>query len=95
MGSYISRKPKEIEAVQWTGTNADEVKRFVYGPVPTHGGASGNFVVWTTDRPACLWVEANRAWLNVDVDEWIVKDSLGFYPIKNDMFIETYMLKED
>lgn len=39
---------------------------------------------------AHLWVEANKAWLPLDSDEWVIKDSKGFYPCKADVFTDTY-----
>jgi hypothetical protein len=75
------KKPVVIEAIQWTGDNLDEIwdwttAEFVYGP--------------TEVNPLRLYVAANDAWLDLEVGEWIIKDSAGFYPCKADIFAVTY-----
>lgn len=74
------KRPVTIEAVQWTGKNKQEL-------IDWTGGSEG-----FTDATgvAELWVEANNAWLPLEVGEWVLKDSLGFYPCKNDMFLHSY-----
>lgn len=32
-----------------------------------------------------LWVEANQAWLPIEIGEWVIKDELGFYPCKDEV----------
>lgn len=39
---------------------------------------------------AGLWVKANDQWLGIVIGEWIAKDRHGFYPIKDDVFLESY-----
>lgn len=85
MTEFISIKPKRIQAVQWTGKNLDECLALCATTTWTN-----DFRLNSTGTEAQLYVEANRAWLDLEEGEWIAKDSLGFYPIKDSMFRETY-----
>lgn len=86
------KRPVVVEAVQWTGFNLEELREWgatttfdQSGParrvVPAPGGPGS---------PLNLWVEANGAWLPIDPGEWVVRDRLGFYPVKDEVFVETY-----
>lgn len=74
----FQRKPTQIQAVQWTGQNRSEISEF------------GAQVRSTRTSALSLWVEANKAWLDLEQGEWIAKDQLGFYPIKDVMIQENY-----
>ena len=85
------KKPVEIEAMQWTGDNADALAQWT----------DGSF--WTvceedrTDDPdhtACLYVEANSRHLGIPTGEWVLRDSAGFYPCRADIFAATYEVVE-
>jgi hypothetical protein len=95
------KKPVVIEAVQWAGGNLAEVQEFVGIMQNMDGDAStvrffapferdDDGEVMHADGLARLWVEANTTWLPVEVGEWILKDSRGFYPCKADVFADTY-----
>lgn len=83
------KRPIEIEAKQFTGDNYDEIKEFVGNhtiidtPAFRHGSVDGGV-------KNELWVAANNSWLPIETGEWVIKDSLGFYPCKEDKFAETY-----
>lgn len=86
------KNPVEIEAIQWTGENEGAVKSFVgkilagvAGEIDGFAAENDWYVVGTS-----LWVEANTSWLPIEIGEWIIKDSRGFYPCKDDIFQETY-----
>lgn len=108
--------PVEIEAVQFTGENWNEMHEFTghrilegltesdgrqaYADIFNEIGTYLSDVVTVAvrdDLPAAaeLWVEANQCHLPLVVGEWVAKDSLGFYPIKNEVFIKKYVLSED
>ncbi len=75
------KRPIVIEAMQWTGDNLEGLWAWagadvIYGP--------------TEFNPLRLYVAANDAWLNLEVGEWILRDSLGFYPCKAEIFAATY-----
>lgn len=82
------KKPVTVEAIQWTGDNFEELRKFV-----------GTFRVLAFDEPGVivaensethLWVEANQQWLPIVVSEWVLKDKLGYYPCKDEMFQHSY-----
>ena len=67
--------------MQWTGDNTDELREWLTGgefEPPKHG------------ESAQIWVNANQAWLHIETGDWVAKDRHGFYPIKADVFAETY-----
>ena len=76
---YIS-KPVQIEAVQWTGENTDEIKQFATSDenVSFQGGNT-------------LFVNTNHGLTVAEVGDYIIKSSKGeFYPCKPDVFAEKY-----
>lgn len=77
--------PTEIEAIQWTGTNPYAVRAFT-------GETDNHFVFATQDgiENAELYVAANKSWVHISVGEWVAKDELGFYPIKDEVFKKKY-----
>ncbi|QGZ16698.1 hypothetical protein PBI_DEWDROP_50 [Microbacterium phage Dewdrop] len=93
--------PVVVHAVQWQGDNLEVVQQFVGIMTNMDGDASTvrfeppgavddeGEVIWD-DGLAHLWVEANLAWLPIELGEWILKDRLGFYPCKDEMFQTTY-----
>ena len=77
------KRPVVVEAMQWTGNNVDALQDWagvttVLGP--------------TLAKPLRLFVAANQAWLDLEVGEWVIRDSLGFYPCKAEIFAKTYEL---
>ncbi|MFE2994106.1 hypothetical protein ACFXG4_03695 [Nocardia sp. NPDC059246] len=79
-GRYRKR-PIVIEAMQWTGDNADELAEW---------GAR----LWKAVDPdgdsTMLYIDANRTSVPLDCGEWVIRDSKGFYPCKPDVFEQTY-----
>lgn len=90
--SRYRKKPVEIDAMQFTGGNTDEVSKFLYAglasPVPDYpgrpfavGGPSGEYLV----------IETLEGDMRADVGDWIIKGIKGeFYPCKPDIFEATY-----
>jgi hypothetical protein len=39
---------------------------------------------------AALFVAANDEWLGIQTGEWVARDSAGFYPIKPEIFAQSY-----
>lgn len=75
------RIPSEIDAIQWTGDNQEALQRF--GATVSHEEVR---TLGQSDCVAChlvLWVEANQAWLPIQIGEWIARDEYGYYPIKD------------
>jgi hypothetical protein len=86
------KRPVTIEALQWTGDNVEAIQQWVgcqegiYLFLPE----CGHDMSGTDNTKPVLYVAANDAWLNVEIGEWIAKDRHGFYPIKDDVFLESY-----
>lgn len=51
----------------------------------------GDYARWSS-REDCvrLFVAANTEWLSLEPLEWVAKDHLGFYPIKDEVFVKKY-----
>lgn len=73
------KKPVEIEAIRWTGGNFDQLEEWCGDHVACNEGS----------RPR-LFIKANAVWIVLTVGEWVAKDRHGFYPIKDDVFLESY-----
>lgn len=72
------KKPVVIEAVQWKGTNRDEIKEFV--PKEYRDISPEGLVIFT--------LEGNHY---ANVGDFIIKGVKGeFYPCKEDIFVLTY-----
>ena len=72
------KKPVEIEAVQWTGTNGMEVAAFLDGQP------------WK-DRPEGIVITTLEGAMTASPGDWIIRGVKGeFYPCKPDIFDATY-----
>jgi hypothetical protein len=70
------KKPVIIEAVQWQG----DLKAFTTFPV------SGAYI-----RGNQMFIKTLEGIMTADIGDWIIKGVKGeFYPIKDDIFQETY-----
>ena len=87
MTTRYRKRPIVVDAVRWTGGNIEEIQGFV-GPCPDNVSHPG-FDVFP-ERGPMLYVAANRRWVFMDQDEWVIKDSKGCYPCKADVFEATY-----
>lgn len=81
-------RPVEIEAVQWTGDNADELREFTRNRFrvvePTDRGSD--------PRPnAEVFDVLHSTWVGLRTSDWIICGVQGeFYPIKDAILRETY-----
>jgi hypothetical protein len=74
------KKPVEIEAVQYTGENLNEILQFV-GRLKT--------------GPGCR-IETLEGTMEASPGDWIIKGVKGeFYPCKPEIFLATYEPVED
>lgn len=75
------KKPVEIQAVQWTGVNADEIHDFIgYYPTLIYG-VFGPYIIIKT-------LEGDHY---AHVGDWIIRGVKSeFYPCKPDIFEQTY-----
>lgn len=76
------KRPVVVDAIRWTGQNADEVKAFV-GQRPGSeengfqlpGGAARDW------DQAHVWAEAEGCWMRCPVGHWVIRGVAGeFYP---------------
>lgn len=84
MGRY-RKLPIEIDAVQWTGFNEAEIAVFMGLP---GCGQPARFILDGGNTK--IWVAANSAYLDIEVGEWVAKDKMGCYPIKDEIFQVSY-----
>lgn len=86
------KRPVTVEALQWTGENLEEMQEW------TGAGATSFYLIEEEDKPyldnpentADLWVAANGYYIGICDGEWVLKDELGFYPCKDEMFKKVY-----
>ena len=72
------KKPVTVEAIQWTGTNMDEIGKFMDG---VHWAIADH-------DPVIPTLEGD---MRVSLNDWIIKGVKGeFYPCKPDIFAATY-----
>lgn len=89
MAKY-TKKPVEVEAIQWNGLNLEEIKSFV--------GESLQYEIIDTawqvgkGRPHILMqIKTLEGDMSVSVGDYIIKGVKGeFYPCKPDIFEQTY-----
>lgn len=82
------KKPVEIEAVKWTGENHEEINDFcsdLIGENPDESGIAYN------DPEGHVIIQTLEGKVAASVGDYIVKGVKGeFYPVKPDIFHETY-----
>ena len=85
---YI-KKPVEIEAIQWTGNNLDEIISFV-------GIPNIEISRETVDQEFVdLSIITLEGAMHCSINDFIIKGVKGeFYPCKPDIFYETYIEKD-
>ena len=80
------KKPVEIEAVQWTGDNYDEIAAFV---------GIKNISIdqkMLDEEIGELYIHTLEGAMHASVNDFIIKGVKGeFYPCKPDIFYETYI----
>ena len=79
--SVFQKKPVRVHALQWTGDNYDELNEW---------GAQVVAPSVSITNDLRLYVDANFAFLDVKIGEWIIQDASGFYPCPPERFAETY-----
>ena len=87
------KKPIEIEAIQYTGDNGQEIANFMHVSVPelrTHVDA-----VLRTDgdyrKYNHIYINTPEGTMTANCGDWIIKGVKGeFYPCKPDIFDATY-----
>ena len=83
------KRPVVVEAVQWNGSNLDELLRFMRDPdnedlLPAPG-------VGHTPSEGHLTIPTLEGRMIAEAGDWIIKGTKGeFYPCKPDIFEATY-----
>lgn len=86
MTQKFRKKPVEVKAVQWLGNNRNEINDF-FGLKNTAGKATHAFTA--EDEKVCI--KTLEGVMTANKNDWIIKGVKGeFYPIKDDIFRETY-----
>lgn len=83
------KKPIEITAIRFDGTNHIDIAAFTEGGAfhPISPADRGD----DPDIVACVWDYLHGTWVGVKAGHWIVRGSCGeFYPITDDVLAETY-----
>jgi hypothetical protein len=79
MVKKFRKKPVIIEAIQWIGTNWEELEKF---------GSDGNIVLNPDGTLTVATLEGNHT---AQKQDWIIKGIKGeIYPCKPDIFEQTY-----
>lgn len=85
-------KPFQIEAVQWTGWNVDEIKKFVGHNLDT--GEDGFLLpdeIWGEWDDPHVWDWIQKTWVAVNTGDYIIKGMKGeFYPCDQEVFNAKY-----
>ena len=80
--TYIKR-PVEVQAVQWTGENRDEIEEFT--------GGKAIFMDWLYGKTPDLIIPTLEGNHQALVGDYIIRGVKGeFYPCKPDIFVQTY-----
>ena len=80
MAKKYRKKPVEIEAVRWTGSNISEVKRFM-----------SSAVMAFNEQNLKISIKTLEGVITASPYDYIIKGVKGeFYPCKPDIFEETY-----
>ena len=73
------KKPVVVEAVQWDGTNVEEISTFTDGKV-----------AWYYNK-RCMYITTPEGRMEVSIDDWIIRGVNGeYYPCKPDVFAKNY-----
>ena len=84
--NYI-KKPVEVQAIQWTGDNLEEIYEFV-------GAENLLFRSKSLNQKFGLYIKTIEGDMYASINDFIIKGIKGeFYPCKPDIFHETYIEK--
>lgn len=81
------KKPVEVEAIEWTGKNMKEIRKFV--------GSRAMFQEHVQTKEPILTISTLEGSHLASIGDWIIRGIKGeFYPCKPDIFKQTYDLVE-
>ena len=90
------KKPVEVEAIQWNGnTNRAEIVAFVGKELNTELENETAYLAGISQPIFSLLIETKEGVMKAFKGDWIVKEPFptgdrDFYPVKNEIFVNTY-----
>jgi hypothetical protein len=89
----VRKKPVEVQAVQWTGENVDEIFNLTtwryFDVLASEDRANSD----DPDATAAVFDKLHSTWVLVKDGQWIIRGVKGeFYPCDPEVFAETYEL---
>lgn len=86
----VRKKPVEVQAMQWTGDNADALAawtRNLFDALDESDRAASD----DPDATAQVYDALHSTWVLVQPGDWIIRGIQGeFYPCRHEVFVETY-----
>ena len=104
MATYRPNPNLTIKAIQWTGNNVDEIRKFTengfnVSEEKTSIEVDGNekpVAHFTVATWAEVWDYLQEDWVNVNLNDYIIEGTKGeFYPCEEGVFKYKYILAED
>lgn len=78
------KKPVVIEAVQFTGDNADDVLKFI-------GNARESYILSNENKIEGIIIKTLEGNHKASINDWVIRGTQGeVYPCKPDIFAEIY-----
>lgn len=85
------KKPVEIQAIQWTGDNADAVEEFADGRLFMELDERDRANSDDPEATGQVFDRLHSTWVLVYTGDWIIRGVQGeFYPCRDSVFRETY-----
>lgn len=86
--AYYTKKPLTIPTLEWTGSNADELRAFCE-PDDTE------YNIQFTDGGVKVWNDQEHCWIPVPVGHVVARGALGeLYPISPEALARTFDLAD-
>lgn len=91
MVQKYQKKPVVIEAIQFDGFNADEIKAFVGDSCDVEYIGEEAHKLGQAPMAARITIHTLEGNMNVSISDYVIKGVKGeFYPCKPNIFIDTY-----
>lgn len=85
------KKPVVVEAIQWTGSNLEEIRNFVGGDLIEDWMEFFDIKRTLKEMLVDIAIDTLEGTMRVDYGDYIIKGVKGeFYPCKPDIFLATY-----
>lgn len=85
------KKPVVVEAIQWTGSNLEEIRNFVGGDLIEDWMEFFDIKRELKKMLVSIAIDTLEGTMIVDYGDYIIKGVKGeFYPCKSDIFLATY-----